>query len=65
MSLYRDVIHDILLEIVDEPTPQMVETLYKNLPLEIKVCGRMWGWSDTIVKTDIFVFAKEFNWETA
>lgn len=62
MSLYRDVIHDILLEFFDQPTEDLITQLYEKLPLEIKLEALIWGWSDTCVKEDIYTFAKSFDW---
>lgn len=62
MSLYHDVIHDILLEVVDHPTDDMINQLHEKLPREIKLEALVWGWSDTCVKEDIFSFAKSLNW---
>jgi hypothetical protein len=55
----NDVIHDILIELDFEPTDEAIACVVKMLPKDIKLEAARWGWSDTCVKDDIFVFVRE------
>lgn len=52
-------IHDVLVDLNIQPTNKLIKNVIYTLPLEIKKEAEIWGYTDTVVRDNIWTFVKE------
>ena len=57
----KDAIHDVLfnLDIIELDQEDQVKKYFKMLPEDIIADGKHWGFSDSVVRDNMYVFFKE------